>query len=205
MGIGDNIRQRRCELGMSQHELAERMGYNSRSTINKIEVGVSDVSHTKILQFAEALNVSLDYLIGTTSISEENSKEVESKSNNRDIFTSNLRSLLAKSGKSQKEASKAIGVSGPTFSDWCNGKKYPRIEKMEILANYFGVTVSELVGKQGEEIQTDISPRNAKNEVLDVVIRLHSDAEFLDLAEKISKLDSEQIKAFQRFLNAFSE
>lgn len=205
MGIGDIIRQRRCELGMSQHELAERMGYNSRSTINKIELGVSDVSHSKLLQFAEALGVSVEYLIGATSTIEEKSVNMETKINNRDIFTKNLRLLMAKHSKSQKEVSTAIGVSCPTFSDWCNGKKYPRIEKMELLANYFGVTVSELVGKQGEEVSIDIAPRNIKNEVLDVIIRLHNDAEFLDLAEKISKLDNEQIKAFQRFLKAFSE
>ena len=203
MGIGDIIRQRRCELGMSQHELAERMGYNSRSTINKIEVGVSDVSHSKLLQFAEVLNVSVEYLIGTNFTTEEKKDNVET--NNRDIFTKNLRLLMAKSGKTQKEISTAIGVSCPTFSDWCNGKKYPRIEKMELLANYFGVTVSELMDEQGKEIHTDLSTRNVKNEVLDVIIRLHTDSEFLELAEKISKLDSEQIKAFQRFLKAFSE
>lgn len=203
MGIGDIIRQRRCELGMSQHELAERMGYNSRSTINKIEVGVSDVSHSKLLQFAEVLNVSVEYLIGTNFTTEE--KKDNAETNNRDIFTKNLRLLMAKSGKTQKEISTAIGVSCPTFSDWCNGKKYPRIEKMELLANYFGVSVSELVGKHSEEFESDISPRNIKNEVLDVIIRLHADSEFLDLVEKISKLDNEQIKAFQRFLKVFSE
>ncbi len=205
MGVGDIIRQRRCELGMSQHELAERMGYNSRSTINKIELGVSDVSHSKLLQFAEALNVSVEYLIGTTSITEEKSIATEAKSSNREIFSANLRLLMSKSGKSRKDVSEAIDVSYNTFTDWYKGKKYPRIEKMELLANYFGVTVSELVGKQGEDVPTDISPRNVKNEVLDVIIRLHTDSEFLELVEKISKLDSEQIKAFQRFLKAFSE
>ena len=112
---------------------------------------------------------------------------------------------MSKAGKSRKEVSEAIDVSYNTFTDWYKGKKYPRIEKMELLANYFGVSVSELVGKHGEEIESDISPRNVKNEVLDVIIRLHTDSEFLELVEKISKLDNEQIKAFQRFLKVFSE
>ena len=41
---------------------------------------------------------------------------------------------------------------------------------MELIANCFGVTVSELVGNQGEEIESEISPKNIKNEVLDVII-----------------------------------
>ena len=204
MSIGDIIRQRRCELGMTQQELSEKMGYNTRSTINKIELGVSDVSHTKILQFAEVLNVSVEYLMETSSKSEGKCKD-ELKSNNRDVFSDNLCLLMRKSGKSRKDISQAIGVSYYTFSDWCNGKKYPRIEKMELLANYFGVTISELVGNKDVDIETDLSPRNVKNEVLDVIIRLHTDAEFLELVEKMSKLDSEQIKAFKRFLKAFSE
>lgn len=205
MSIGDNIRQRRCELGMSQRDLAEIMRYNNHSTIGKIENGAVDVSHSRIVQFAEALNVSVEYLIGATSTLEENSVAPELKASNRDVFSSNLRLLMSKAGKSRKEVSEAIDVSYNTFTDWYKGKKYPRIEKMELLANYFGVSVSELVGKHGEEIESNISPRNVKNEVLDVIIRLHTDSEFLELVEKISKLDNEQIKAFQRFLKAFSE
>lgn len=137
------------------------------------------------------------------TVTEANNEVLELKASNRAVFSSNLRLLMSKAGKSRKEVSEAINVSYNTFTDWYKGKKYPRIEKMELLANYFGVTVSELVGNQGEEIESEISPKNIKNEVLDVIIRLHTDAEFLELTEKISKLDSEQIKALKRFLKAF--
>mgnify|MGYP000250745067 len=33
----------------------------------------------------------------------------------------------------------------PTFSDWVNAKTYPRIDKIELMANYFGVTKADLV------------------------------------------------------------
>ena len=139
------------------------------------------------------------------TVTEANNEVLELKASNRAVFSSNLRLLMSKAGKSRKEVSEAINVSYNTFTDWYKGKKYPRIEKMELLANYFGVTVSELVGNQGEEIESEISPKNIKNEVLDVIVRLHTDSEFLELVEKISKLDNEQIKAFQRFLKVFSE
>ena len=52
------IRQRREELGMSQEELAARMGYRSKSSITKIEKGVNDIPQNKIEDFAAALHTT---------------------------------------------------------------------------------------------------------------------------------------------------
>lgn len=73
MGIGDRIRTRREELGLSQDELAEKMGYKSRSTIAKIEKGVNDVAQKTTVKFAAALNTSVAYLMGWDE--EETKKE----------------------------------------------------------------------------------------------------------------------------------
>lgn len=62
--IGNNIKERRESLGMSQDELAEKMGYKSRSTIAKIEKGVNDVTQTNIVKFAEILKTTPAYLMG---------------------------------------------------------------------------------------------------------------------------------------------
>lgn len=62
--IYEKIKNRRLELGYSQDELAKRMGYKSRSTINKIESGQVDISRNKIAKFAEALHVTPSYLTG---------------------------------------------------------------------------------------------------------------------------------------------
>ena len=56
--IGNIIRQRRIELGMTQEELAHKLGYKSKSTINKIEIGVNGISQSKITDFAAALDCS---------------------------------------------------------------------------------------------------------------------------------------------------
>ncbi len=61
--IGDRIKKRREELGLSQDELAKRMGYKSRSSINKIELNLSDVPQKKIIDFAKALNTTIGYLM----------------------------------------------------------------------------------------------------------------------------------------------
>lgn len=62
--IGNNILQKRKELGMTQEELAKRLGYKSKSTINKIEMGINDVPQSKIVRFAEVLCTTPAYLMG---------------------------------------------------------------------------------------------------------------------------------------------
>ena len=61
--IGIRIKKRREELGMTQEELATILGYKSRSTINKIESGINDVSNSKIESFAKALNTTSAFLL----------------------------------------------------------------------------------------------------------------------------------------------
>lgn len=64
MKLYENIRLRREELGMSQQELADKLGYTSRSTITKIESGENDLTQSKIEAFAKALKISPIELMG---------------------------------------------------------------------------------------------------------------------------------------------
>lgn len=81
MSIGNNIKRKREELGYTQEELAQKMGYKSKSTINKIELGKNDVPQRKIMQFAKALNTTIEYLM---SWDEEKTKELVELFNNLD-------------------------------------------------------------------------------------------------------------------------
>lgn len=62
--LGERIRAQRKVLGLTQEELAERLGYTSKSTINKIEMGINDIPQRKVVEFAEALKVTPCYLMG---------------------------------------------------------------------------------------------------------------------------------------------
>ena len=64
---------------------------------------------------------------------------------NKEIFAKNLAKHLERSGKSQREMADIVGVSYSTFNEWMNAKKYPRIDKIEFLANYFGILKSDLI------------------------------------------------------------
>lgn len=63
MTVGSNIKKRRFELKMSQQELADAMGYRTRSTIAKIEAGENDVSQKKLQKFAAVLDTTVEALI----------------------------------------------------------------------------------------------------------------------------------------------
>jgi len=64
MTLGDRIRERRIELDWTQEELAKKMGYKSKSTINKIESGINDITQSKVVKFAEVLGVTASWLMG---------------------------------------------------------------------------------------------------------------------------------------------
>lgn len=71
--VGNNIKKRRNALGMTQSELADRLGYSGKWSIAKIESGVSDLTIPKIKMFADALMCSVEDL--TAGMDEEILKE----------------------------------------------------------------------------------------------------------------------------------
>lgn len=94
---------------------------------------------------------------------------------NREVFAKNLTMYLERFGKSQREMAEIVGVSSSTFNDWANGRKYPRIDKIEFLANYFGIKKSDLIEDkrdspsepqltEGEKVLLDLFNRVPKDQ-----------------------------------------
>lgn len=63
----------------------------------------------------------------------------------KEIFAENLKYYMDMHDVTQKELSEIVGVSPPTVHDWVKGKKYPRMDKVERIANYFGIQKSDLI------------------------------------------------------------
>lgn len=72
-------------------------------------------------------------------------KEVKSTLGNKEIFSRNLKRYLESSGTKQKELAKALDVTPSTICDWIKGRGYPRMDKLQLLAEYFGIQKSDLV------------------------------------------------------------
>lgn len=76
---------------------------------------------------------------------------------NKNVFASNLKRYMEVRGKSRNDISEALGISYFTVSDWVNGKKYPRMDKVEMLAKYFGIQKSDLIEIKGEKISPSVA------------------------------------------------
>lgn len=64
---------------------------------------------------------------------------------NKEIMAKNIQFYMDKYGKSRQDMCDALGVKYTTFTDWVKGNSYPRIDKIELMANYFGISKSDLV------------------------------------------------------------
>lgn len=72
---------------------------------------------------------------------------------NKITMSNNLKKYLKINNVSRNQLSESLGISYSTISDWINGKAYPRIDKIEMMANYFGINKSDLVEEHFQEEQ----------------------------------------------------
>jgi transcriptional regulator with XRE-family HTH domain len=100
--------------------------------------------------------------------------------------------------KSRQEIATALGISYFTITSWANGTKYPRMDKVEMLANYFGVLKSDLIEDKTEEHRE----MQKKNDALpDIVIRMQTDEEFAAAVNSLYKLDQKKLSSILTLLD----
>ena len=104
----------------------------------------------------------------------------------KEVFAKNLKKYMELNRKSRREVCAALGYSYFTFSDWVNGKKMPRMDKVEQLANYFGILKSDLIE---EKIET--APEDGLSE---------SKRQLRALAESCTEEDAEKLLQMMQIL-----
>ena len=102
---------------------------------------------------------------------------------NREVFARNLAMYLQRSGRSQREMADIVGVSSSTFNDWMKGRKYPRIDKIEFMANFFGIKKSDLIEEKKESSPNELSFTEGEKLMLELFRQIPEDRqqEALDL------------------------
>ena len=113
----------------------------------------------------------------------------------REIFVKNLRYLMESRGITQADICRELDVSSATVSDWCNGNKYPRPDKMGRLADLLGVLFSTLTTDHGIQDYEDQQRLEA----------LHQNPTLRLLFDKQSKLDDTDLNAVLAVVNAISK
>lgn len=120
---------------------------------------------------------------------------------NKETMAKNLAYYVNASGKSQKELAAIVGVAASTFSEWMKGNKYPRIDKIEILADYFGILKSDLI-----EDKRPIEQRAAERAAFDAAVA--NDDDLHSLIEMYQALPEDKKKTIKQmvedYFNAFA-
>lgn len=104
---------------------------------------------------------------------------------NKEIMAKNIQYYMDKYEKTRQDMCDALGVKYTTFTDWVKGNSYPRIDKIELMANYFGISKADLV----EEHLSDKSKR-AHGVVINIYGRVAAGIP-LEMIEDI--IDTEEI------------
>lgn len=80
-------------------------------------------------------------------------KKIINVDEQKKIVSKNLNNLLSKYGKTVSDVSRDLGIPDATVRSWFNGSKYPRIDKVQLLADYFHVTRSGITEKSNHGIE----------------------------------------------------
>ena len=111
------------------------------------------------------------------------------------IKDENLKRYMSLQDKSRNDISNDLGISYYTVTDWVKGKKYPRMDKVEMLAQYFGILKSDLIEEKTQE-HREMQQKNST--LAGLTVRVRKDAEFLSVVEIISELSPEQLASIKQ-------
>lgn len=112
MTLGEKVKLKREELNLSQEELAEKMNYKSKTSIHKIEVGITDLPLSKVKELADVLKTTPAYLMGWEEEKEEKSNLNIDTINTDYIMIPLYESISAGYGASNSEFIEMIPVFG---------------------------------------------------------------------------------------------
>ena len=105
----------------------------------------------------------------------------------REVFAENLRAYMEKNGKKQIDIAVITGMIPATVSDWVHGKKYQRIDKIEIIAEYLHCEKSDLIESK------DTFEQNQS--IADAALRMQDDPAFREAVELMGSLQPDEMSA----------
>ena len=121
-------------------------------------------------------------------------------------FGDNLRRLLAEHGKTQADLCRRLKVSSATASDWANGKKIPRADKLRTICAWLNCELSELLEEQTDVLADGQPPQYYDNEVVQIVTdRLRKNPEYSVLFKASANVRPEDIDLVTKFIEKFSD
>lgn len=119
---------------------------------------------------------------------------------NKAVMSRNLRRLMGEKNVTPKELSAKLDIPYTTVLSWMKAEYYPRIDKIEAMAEYFGVMKSDLI----EEKLTPEKEADA-DFLAEIFVRMRMDTEYGDLVKFLYKFDAAKCAGIHQMLRAFDE
>lgn len=188
-GLGLRIKARRKEIGMTQAELAKKLGYKTKSSITKIEQGVSDITQTQVRQFAEVLDCSVSYLMGWSA----------DGSSGADATKLNLYDRICEECKKKslsiRKLEQMTGLANGSISKWKTSE--PSADSLQKVADTLEVTTQELRGEDPTKYISRVAQAIQKagsHEMRDYVLKTITDQVDVEIMPKEYYLDSDTLE-----------
>ncbi len=118
----------------------------------------------------------------------------------KEEFAKNLKYYYKLKGCSQKEIAEYVGVSTGTVCDWTKGRSYPRMDKIQKLAEFLDCKKSDLIEERSLENEYYIS--TVTRELYDELLK---NPQAVELFRKLSKLSPEEIEIINSLVDKFSK
>lgn len=121
----------------------------------------------------------------------------------RRIFSNNLNKYLSISNKTQKEVADSIQVSPQTFNTWCQGIALPRMGKVQLLADYFGINKSDLIDEK--EVGKPNDHYYLNDETREIAQEAFENPDLRTLFKVARDIPPERLKAHIEFMKSLKE
>ena len=116
---------------------------------------------------------------------------------NKEIMAKNIKKYMAIKGVNQTEMCNALGFKFMTLSDWLHAKTYPRIDKIELMANYFGVSKADLVEEHADDEQHYYLDDNAR----EMAEFMHKNPRYKVLFDAVRNVSAEDIDFVRQMID----
>ena len=114
---------------------------------------------------------------------------------NKEIMARNIRRYMDMKGVTNQQLCDALDFKYTTFMDWIKGVTYPRIGKVEAMANYFGCEKSDLI----EEKLTEEKEKD-NDTLANIIVRMRTDEKYFSVVESLYDMDPSQIDAVKQMI-----
>lgn len=174
--------------GKHQKELAKIAGV-SAPTFNEWVNAKKFPRIGKIQALADYFGIKKSELIEDEPTEGQRASARGGEVNSREIMAHNIRRYMDSKGVTNQKLCDDLGFKYTTFMDWIKGVTYPRISKIEAMADYFGIQKADLIEEKPPK-----EPETGMDTLANIIVRLCKDAEFRQAVENLYDLDAEKLR-----------